>query len=121
MLSLQSFLREGRVVGPCWEKLKPKGPKKGGGEAFLVCRVDSDALGSHTHHCQHESVDCRQSHAISLSPSLSLSLTHTHILFLSLSLSRYEALRRTHRECFPTLHMKQAHNLMKVTHNLMVV
>ena len=26
MLSLQS-LREGRVVGPCWEKLKPKGPK----------------------------------------------------------------------------------------------
>ena len=23
----QSFLREGRVVGPCWEKLKPKGPK----------------------------------------------------------------------------------------------
>ena len=27
MLSLQSFLREGRVVGPCWEKLKPKGPK----------------------------------------------------------------------------------------------
>ena len=22
-----SFLREGRVVGPCWEKLKPKGPK----------------------------------------------------------------------------------------------
>ena len=27
MLALQSFLREGRVVGPCWEKLKPKGPK----------------------------------------------------------------------------------------------
>ena len=27
MLSLRSFLREGRVVGPCWEKLKPKGPK----------------------------------------------------------------------------------------------
>jgi len=27
MLSLQSFLREGRVVGPCWKKLKPKGPK----------------------------------------------------------------------------------------------
>ena len=27
MLSLQSFLREGRVVGPCWEKSKPKGPK----------------------------------------------------------------------------------------------
>ena len=27
MLSLQSFLREGRVVGPCWEKIKPKGPK----------------------------------------------------------------------------------------------
>ena len=27
MLSLQSFLREGRVVGPCWEKLKPEGPK----------------------------------------------------------------------------------------------
>ena len=27
MLLLQSFLREGRVVGPCWEKLKPKGPK----------------------------------------------------------------------------------------------
>ena len=27
MLSLQSFLREGRVVGPCWEKFKPKGPK----------------------------------------------------------------------------------------------
>ena len=27
MLSLQSFLREGRVVGPRWEKLKPKGPK----------------------------------------------------------------------------------------------
>ena len=27
MLSLQSFLREGRVVGLCWEKLKPKGPK----------------------------------------------------------------------------------------------
>ena len=26
MLSLQSFLREGRVVGPRWEKLKPKGP-----------------------------------------------------------------------------------------------
>ena len=25
MLSLQSFLREGRVVGPCWEKLKPQG------------------------------------------------------------------------------------------------
>ena len=24
---MQSFLREGRVVGPCWEKLKPKGPK----------------------------------------------------------------------------------------------
>ena len=27
MLSLQSFLREGRVVGPCWDKLKPEGPK----------------------------------------------------------------------------------------------
>ena len=27
MLSLQSFLREGRVVGPSWEKLKPQGPK----------------------------------------------------------------------------------------------
>ena len=27
LLSLQSFQREGRVVGPCWEKLKPKGPK----------------------------------------------------------------------------------------------
>ena len=27
MLSLQSFPREGRVVGPCWEKLKSKGPK----------------------------------------------------------------------------------------------
>ena len=27
MLSLQSFLRGGRVVGPSWEKLKPKGPK----------------------------------------------------------------------------------------------
>ena len=27
MLSLQSFPREGRVVGPCWEKLKPQGPK----------------------------------------------------------------------------------------------
>ena len=27
MLSLQSFLREGRVVGPTWEKLKPKGPE----------------------------------------------------------------------------------------------
>ena len=27
MLSLKCFLREGRVVGPCWEKLKPKGPK----------------------------------------------------------------------------------------------
>ena len=27
MLSLQSFLREGRVVGPCWQKFKPKGPK----------------------------------------------------------------------------------------------
>ena len=27
MLSLQSFLREGRVVGPCWEELKPKGPQ----------------------------------------------------------------------------------------------
>ena len=25
--NLGSFLREGRVVGPCWEKLKPKGPK----------------------------------------------------------------------------------------------
>ena len=24
MLSLQSFLREGRVVGPCWEKLNLK-------------------------------------------------------------------------------------------------
>ena len=24
MLSLQSFLREGRVVGPCWEQLKPQ-------------------------------------------------------------------------------------------------
>ena len=35
MLSLQSFLREGRVVGPCWEKLKPKGPKWFG----LVVRV----------------------------------------------------------------------------------
>ena len=23
----QSFLREGRVVGPRWEKLRPKGPK----------------------------------------------------------------------------------------------
>ena len=27
MLSLQSFLREGRAVGPCWEKFKPTGPK----------------------------------------------------------------------------------------------
>ena len=27
MLSLQSFLREGRVVGPCWENFEPKGPK----------------------------------------------------------------------------------------------
>ena len=27
MLSLQSFLREGRVVGPGWEKLKPRGPQ----------------------------------------------------------------------------------------------
>ena len=26
MLSLQSFLREGRVVGLCWAQLKPKGP-----------------------------------------------------------------------------------------------
>ena len=26
-VSLQSFLREGRVVGPCWEELKPKGPQ----------------------------------------------------------------------------------------------
>ena len=26
---LQAFLREGRVVGPSWEKLKPKGPKEG--------------------------------------------------------------------------------------------
>ena len=32
MLSLQSFLREGRVIGPCWKKLKPKGPKGGGAE-----------------------------------------------------------------------------------------
>ena len=24
---IKSFLREGRVVGPCWEKLKTKGPK----------------------------------------------------------------------------------------------
>ena len=27
MLSLQSFLREGRVVGLCWAQLKPKGPE----------------------------------------------------------------------------------------------
>ena len=27
MLSLQSFLREGRVAGPGWEKLNTKGPK----------------------------------------------------------------------------------------------
>ena len=27
MLSLQSSLREVRVVGPCWEKLKPKAPE----------------------------------------------------------------------------------------------
>ena len=27
MLSLKSFIREGRVVGPFWVKLKPKGPK----------------------------------------------------------------------------------------------
>jgi hypothetical protein len=27
MLYLQSFLREGRVVGPCWETLKPQGPE----------------------------------------------------------------------------------------------
>jgi hypothetical protein len=25
--SLQPFLREGRVVGPCWAKLTPKEPK----------------------------------------------------------------------------------------------
>ena len=46
MLSLQSFLREGRVVGPCREKLKPKGPKgpqghdrqeAGGGSSQDVC------------------------------------------------------------------------------------
>ena len=35
MLSLQSCLREGRVVGPCWEKLKPKGPK-----GHLHCGAD---------------------------------------------------------------------------------
>ena len=28
MLSLQSFLREGRVVGVCWAQLKPEGPKE---------------------------------------------------------------------------------------------
>ena len=28
MLSLQSFLRERRVVGPCWERLKPREPEK---------------------------------------------------------------------------------------------
>ena len=27
MLSLQSFSTEGHVVGPCWEKFKPKGSK----------------------------------------------------------------------------------------------
>ena len=27
LLSLQSFLREGRVVGLCWAQSKPKGPK----------------------------------------------------------------------------------------------
>jgi hypothetical protein len=27
MLSLQSFLREGRVVGLCWAQSKPKGPE----------------------------------------------------------------------------------------------
>ena len=27
MLSLQSFLREGRGVGLCWAQLKPKGPE----------------------------------------------------------------------------------------------
>ena len=27
LLSLQSFLREGRVVGVCWAQLKSKGPK----------------------------------------------------------------------------------------------
>ena len=35
MLSLQSFLLEGRVVGPCWEKFKPKGPK---GDAGAISR-----------------------------------------------------------------------------------
>ena len=46
-LSLQSFLREGRVVGPCWEKLKPEGPKglrsapeHGDGNGDVRTRVD---------------------------------------------------------------------------------
>ena len=34
MISLQSSLREGRVVGPSWEKLKPKGPKGRKREVF---------------------------------------------------------------------------------------
>jgi hypothetical protein len=28
MLSVQSFLREGRIVGLCWAQFKPKGPKR---------------------------------------------------------------------------------------------
>ena len=34
----QSFLLEGRVVGPCWEKLKPKGPK--GRKGFLTSQCE---------------------------------------------------------------------------------
>jgi len=34
-LPLQSFLREGRVVGPCWEKLKLKGPKGSETESWV--------------------------------------------------------------------------------------
>ena len=42
MISLQSFLRERRVVGPYWEQSQPKGPKGPVSVALaIICRMDS--------------------------------------------------------------------------------
>jgi hypothetical protein len=51
MLSLQILSTEGRVVGPCWATLKPKGPKGLGpkGRVLLARVLRTDPLRRRVH------------------------------------------------------------------------
>ena len=51
MLCLLSFLREGRVVGPCWEKLKPKGPKGTLFSKAPIAPIEGRGRGIHLAKC----------------------------------------------------------------------